>query len=31
MDAIAELYDRMWIDVVFTENGIEMHTVETLK
>jgi endo-beta-N-acetylglucosaminidase D len=31
MDAIAELYDRMWIDVVFTGNGIEMHTVETLK
>jgi hypothetical protein len=31
MDAIAELYDRMWVDVVFTGNGIEIRTVETLK
>jgi hypothetical protein len=31
MTSIAELYDRMSIDVLFTENGIEMHATEILK
>jgi hypothetical protein len=31
MNAIADFYDRMSIDVLFTENGIEMRAVETLK
>ena len=31
MQSIAEMYDRMAIDVLFTENGIEMHATETLK
>lgn len=31
MNSIADFYDRMSIDVLFTENGIEMRAVETLK
>jgi hypothetical protein len=31
MQSIADLYDRMAIDVLLTENGIEMHATETLK
>jgi hypothetical protein len=31
MKSIADLYDRMSGDVLFTENGIEMHMTETLK
>jgi hypothetical protein len=31
MQSIAELYDRMSIDVLLTENGIEMHATEILK
>jgi hypothetical protein len=31
MQSIAEMYDRMSIDVLFTENGVEMHATETLK
>ena len=31
MQAIAELYDRMSGDVLFTENGVEMVMTETLK
>jgi len=31
MQSVAELYDRMSGDVLFTENGIEMHMTETLK
>jgi hypothetical protein len=31
MNAIADFYDRMSIDVLFTDNGIEMRAVETLK
>jgi hypothetical protein len=31
MNSIAEFYDRMSIDVLFTENGIEMRAAETLK
>jgi hypothetical protein len=31
MQSIADLYDRMSVDVLFTENGIEMHATEILK
>jgi hypothetical protein len=31
MQSIADLYDRMSGDILFTENGIEMHMTETLK
>ena len=31
MMSVADLYDRMSGDVLFTENGIEMHVTETLK
>ena len=31
MQSIAEMYDRMSADILFTENGIEMHMTETLK
>lgn len=31
MQSVADLYDRMSGDVLFTENGIEMHMTETLK
>jgi len=31
MQSIADLYDRMAGDILFTENGIEMHMTETLK
>ena len=31
MQSIADLYDRMSGDVLFTENGIELRMVETLK
>jgi len=31
MQSIADLYERMSADVLFTENGIEMHMLETLK
>jgi hypothetical protein len=31
MQSIADLYDRMSGDVLFTANGIEMHMIETLK
>ena len=31
MQSIADLYDRMSGEVLFTENGIEMHMTETLK
>jgi hypothetical protein len=31
MLSVADLYDRMAGDILFTENGIEMHMTETLK
>ena len=31
MQSVADLYDRMSGDVLFTENGVEMHMTETLK
>ena len=31
MQSVADLYDRMSGDVLFTENGIEMHMIEKLK
>ena len=31
MRSVAEMYDRMAIDVTLTENGVEMHATETLK
>ena len=31
MQSVADLYDRMSGDILFTENGIEMHMTETLK
>ena len=31
MQSVANLYDRMSGDVVFTEHGIELRMVETLK
>ena len=31
MKSVADLYDRMSGDILFTENGIEMHMTETLK
>ncbi len=31
MQSIAEFYDRMSADVLFTENGVEMNMTETLK
>jgi hypothetical protein len=31
MQSVAGLYDRMSGDILFTENGIEMHMTETLK
>ena len=29
--AMQELYDRILLDVYFTDNGVEMHSVVTLK
>ena len=31
MQAVSDLYNRMSGDVLFTENGIELHMTETLK